>query len=151
MLARPESRAAGERDGGASHRHPLDGARCECHIVQRTGHLAHMRNPKPRQRRKPSSPPAATPAGLAEKGAESYSAEGPIVDVISPDRRPNVPVVRATPGALADLNRHGYSDEEIWALVAPKRTLARRVAKREPLAVEETDRALQLERVATLA
>ena len=110
-----------------------------------------MRNLKPRQRRKPSSPPAATPAGLAEKVAEPYSAEGPIVDVISPDRRPNVPVVRATPGALADLNRHGYSDEEIWALVVPKRTLARRVKKSEPLTVEETDRALRLERVATLA
>jgi putative toxin-antitoxin system antitoxin component (TIGR02293 family) len=110
-----------------------------------------MRNPKPRLRRKPPSPPAGTPAGLAEKTSAPYSAGGPIVDVISPDRRPTVPAVRATPGALADLNRHGYSDEEIWALVVPKRTLARRVAKSEPLTVEETDRALRLERIATLA
>jgi putative toxin-antitoxin system antitoxin component (TIGR02293 family) len=110
-----------------------------------------MRNPKSRLRRKPSSPLAATPAGLAENASEPYSAGGPIVDVISPDRRPNVPAVRATPGALVDLNRHGYSDEEIWALVVPKRTLARRVAKREPLTVEETDRALRLERIAALA
>lgn len=110
-----------------------------------------MRNPKPRLRGKPSSPPAATTAGLAEKAPEPYSAGGPIVDVIAADRRPNVPAVRATPGALAGLNRHGYSDEEIWALVVPKRTLARRVAKREPLTVEETDRALRLERIAALA
>ena len=110
-----------------------------------------MRNPKPRLRRKLPSAPAATPAGLAETAPEPYSAGGPIVSVISPDRRPSVPAVRATPGALADLNRHGYSDEEIWALVVPKRTLARRVAKREPLTVEETDRALRLERIAALA
>jgi putative toxin-antitoxin system antitoxin component (TIGR02293 family) len=110
-----------------------------------------MRNPKPRLRRKPSSPPAATPAGLAEKAPEPYEAGSLIVDVISADRRPNVPAVRATPGALADLNRHGYSDEEIWALVVPKRTLARRLAKREPLTIDETDKALRLERVATLA
>jgi putative toxin-antitoxin system antitoxin component (TIGR02293 family) len=88
---------------------------------------------------------------LAENASEPYSAGGPIVDVISPDRRPNVPAVRATPGALVDLNRHGYSDEEIWALVVPKRTLARRLAKREPLTIDETDKALRLERVATLA
>jgi putative toxin-antitoxin system antitoxin component (TIGR02293 family) len=108
-----------------------------------------MRNPK--LRRKPSSLPAATPAGLAERASEPYAAAGPIVDAIAPDRRPNVPAVRATPEALADLNRHGYSDEEIWALVVPKRTFARRVAKREPLTVEETDRALRLERIAALA
>ena len=109
-----------------------------------------MRAPKPRSRR-PPSPRATIPAGLAEKASEPYAAADPIIDVISPNHLPNAPAVRATPGALADLNRHGYSDEEIWALVVPKRTLARRVANNEPLTVEETDRALRLERIAALA
>ena len=64
------------------------------------------------------------------------------------DDVPNHPAIRATPAALADLARHGYSDNEIWSLVVPKRTLARRVADDEPLTVEETDKALRLERIA---
>jgi len=47
--------------------------------------------------------------------------------------------------------RHGYSEDEIFALVVPKRTLARRRAANEPLTVEETDKALRLERIATHA
>ncbi len=111
-----------------------------------------MRTTKPRSRRKPAlpSPSEAVPGGLAEKGPDPYSAGPPVMDVISPDHVPNVPAVRATPSALADLTRHGYSDEEIWALVVPKRTLARRIAGNEPLTVEETDRALRLERIAAL-
>ena len=112
-----------------------------------------MRDPKLRPRRKAASPSSATatPVGLAEKPSEPCSAGDPIVNAISPDHRPNVPTVRATPGALADLTRHGYSEEEIWTLVVPKRTLARRVASNEPLTVEETDKALRLERIASLA
>ena len=45
----------------------------------------------------------------------------------------------------------GYSEAEIFELVVPKRTLARRQAKREPLTVEETDKALRLARIADLA
>jgi putative toxin-antitoxin system antitoxin component (TIGR02293 family) len=112
-----------------------------------------MSEPKRRLRRKPTSrsPVVMVPAGFAEKASEPYAAEDLIVDVIAPDHVPNAPAVRATPGALADLSRHGYSDEEIWALVVPKRTLARRVAGNEPLTVEETDKALRLERIAALA
>jgi len=49
------------------------------------------------------------------------------------------------------LVRHGYSDEEISTLVVSRRTLARRRAANEPLSVEETDKALRLERIAALA
>ena len=59
----------------------------------------------------------------------------------------NAPTVRATPQSLAALGRHGYSQDEIHMLVIPKRTLARRTANREPLSVEETDKALRLVRV----
>src|SRR5262245_61075101 len=110
-----------------------------------------MRARKPRLRRRPSSPPATARAGFADKASEPYSAAEPVVDVISPGHLPNAPAVRARPGALVDLNRHGYSDEEIWTLVVPKRTLARRMASNEPLTVEETDKALRLERIAVLA
>jgi putative toxin-antitoxin system antitoxin component (TIGR02293 family) len=64
---------------------------------------------------------------------------------------PNAPVIRAAPVALGTLTKQGYSQAEIHALVVPKRTLARRQAADEPLSVEETDKALRLERVASLA
>ena len=112
-----------------------------------------MAEPKRRLHRKPASRPQVptAAAGFAENASEAYAAGGLIVDAISPDQVPNAPAVRATPRSLADLTRHGYSDEEIWTLVVPKRTLARRIAVNEPLTVEETDKALRLERIATLA
>jgi len=56
-----------------------------------------------------------------------------------------------SPDALNVLSRHGYSEDEIFALVVPKRTLARRKAANEPLTIEETDKALRLERIAEQA
>lgn len=61
------------------------------------------------------------------------------------------PAPRATPSAVTSLAASGYSEAEIFELVVPKRTLARRQAKREPLTVEETDKALRLARIADLA
>jgi len=61
------------------------------------------------------------------------------------------PSARLDAAALADLARHGYSEDEIFALVVPKRTLARRKAGNEPLTVEETDKALRLQRIAVQA
>lgn len=58
---------------------------------------------------------------------------------------------RIAPAALGDLSRRGYSEDEIFALVVPKRTLARRKAANELLTVEETDKALRLERIAVQA
>jgi putative toxin-antitoxin system antitoxin component (TIGR02293 family) len=58
---------------------------------------------------------------------------------------------RVAPAALGDLARHGYSEDEIFALVVPKRTLARRKAANEPLTIAETDKALRLERIAVQA
>ena len=53
--------------------------------------------------------------------------------------------------ALISLSRHGYSEDEIFTLVVPKRTLARRKAANEPLTIEETDKALRLDRIAEQA
>ena len=61
------------------------------------------------------------------------------------------PSARVEAAALAALSRHGYSEDEIFALVVPKRTLARRRAASERLTVEETDKALRLERIAMQA
>ena len=58
---------------------------------------------------------------------------------------------RVKPAALTELARHGYSEEEIFTLVVPKRTLARHKAADEPLTVEETDKALRLARIAVQA
>ena len=61
------------------------------------------------------------------------------------------PAARVAPNDLSGLAHHGYSEEEIFALVVPKRTLARRKAARDLLTIEETDKALRLERIAVQA
>lgn len=61
------------------------------------------------------------------------------------------PAPRAAPEAVHSLAAGGFSEAEIFALVVPKRTLARRQARRERLTVEETDKAMRLARVADLA
>ena len=61
------------------------------------------------------------------------------------------PAPRAAPEAVHSLTASGYSEAEIFALVVPKRTLARRQARKERLTVEETDKAVRLARVADLA
>jgi putative toxin-antitoxin system antitoxin component (TIGR02293 family) len=59
------------------------------------------------------------------------------------------PFVQMKPSALKVLR--GFTDEEIYNLVVPKRTLARRTAEKQPLSVEETDRAVRLARVGKMA
>jgi len=49
------------------------------------------------------------------------------------------------------LKEHGYSMDEIYRFVAPRRTLARRIEKREPLTVPENDSAQRLLNIAELA
>jgi putative toxin-antitoxin system antitoxin component (TIGR02293 family) len=112
-----------------------------------------IRRPKPQHRRtpRPRRPPALPPSGFSEATTGLSAATEAIVTTISPDGLPHRPAVRAMPAALADLTRHGFSEEEIWALVVPKRTLARRIAGNEPLTIEETDKAIRLERIAALA
>src|SRR6267154_3635096 len=62
------------------------------------------------------------------------------------------PMFRARPAdALAALVEQGYSEDEIFRLVVPKRTLARRRVTNDLLTVEETDKAIRLKRVAAQA
>jgi putative toxin-antitoxin system antitoxin component (TIGR02293 family) len=90
-------------------------------------------------------------AGFRSPASAYDHGEALVVEAIPADRRPQAPAVRARPPALRSLEAHGYSQDEIFALVVPKRTFARRVRRREPLTVEETDRAVRLARVAELA
>lgn len=64
---------------------------------------------------------------------------------------PLVPTPRARPEFLDELHRHGFSDDEVFDLVIPRRTLARRRVEGDLLTVEETDKALRLMRIATQA
>ena len=52
--------------------------------------------------------------------------------------------------ALSSLRRAGLTDEEIHALVVPRRTLSHRVAKRERLSADESDRVVRIARVVNL-
>jgi putative toxin-antitoxin system antitoxin component (TIGR02293 family) len=51
------------------------------------------------------------------------------------------------PSELDVLAKHGFSNDEIYKIVAPRRTLARRKEKNERLSVVETDRVLRLKRI----
>jgi putative toxin-antitoxin system antitoxin component (TIGR02293 family) len=54
-------------------------------------------------------------------------------------------------GAIERLLRSGLTDDEIYALIVPRRTLTHRRARREALSREESDRAVRLARIAALA
>ena len=49
------------------------------------------------------------------------------------------------------LRDHGVTDEEVYTLVVPRRTLTHRRARREALSRDESDRAVRLARVAALS
>src|SRR5207245_7604099 len=57
---------------------------------------------------------------------------------------------RLATGAVDGLRRSGLTDNEIYALILPRRTLTHRRARREPLSREESDRAVRVARIAAL-
>ncbi len=52
---------------------------------------------------------------------------------------------------VEELHQSGFSLEEIYKIVSPRRTLARRKEQKEKLSGAESDRALRLERIAQMA
>jgi putative toxin-antitoxin system antitoxin component (TIGR02293 family) len=124
-----------------------------------------MKRPKtPSRRRSPSRAKArgkgrstAQPEDEADfpgfrSPSTAYDAgEAIVTQAVPAAGHPQAPTVRATPAALRSLEAHGYSQDEIFALVVPRRTFARRQKRRELLTVEETDRAIRLARIAELA
>jgi putative toxin-antitoxin system antitoxin component (TIGR02293 family) len=57
---------------------------------------------------------------------------------------------RLATGAVEGLLRSGLTDDEIYSLIVPRRTLTHRRARREALSREESDRAVRLARIAAL-
>src|SRR5262249_43091190 len=117
-----------------------------------------MKKSKPSRRRSGSRANARAPrrsAQPATKGEVDFPGfRSPAAIYDSDDAlltEARTPVARATPTVLRSLETRGYSQDEIFALVVPRRTFARRMKRREPLTVEETDRAIRLARVAELA
>jgi len=53
--------------------------------------------------------------------------------------------------AIQSLIRSGLSDAEVYQLIVPRRTLAHRIAKRQPLSQEESDKAVRVARITTMA
>ena len=58
---------------------------------------------------------------------------------------------RLATGAIERLLQSGLTDDEIYSLIVPRRTLTHRRARREPLSRDESDRAVRLARIAALA
>ena len=52
---------------------------------------------------------------------------------------------------LKSLEENGILDSEIYSLVIPRRTLAHRKARKERLSIDESDRAVRIARVTSLA
>jgi putative toxin-antitoxin system antitoxin component (TIGR02293 family) len=57
---------------------------------------------------------------------------------------------RLATGAIEGLRRSGLTDDEIYSLIIPRRTLTHRRARREALSREESDRAVRLARIVAL-
>jgi putative toxin-antitoxin system antitoxin component (TIGR02293 family) len=58
---------------------------------------------------------------------------------------------RLSLSSIDSLTQHGMTIQEIYALVAPRRTLAHRKSRRELLTQEESDRLVRVARIASLA
>jgi putative toxin-antitoxin system antitoxin component (TIGR02293 family) len=53
--------------------------------------------------------------------------------------------------AIQSLLRGGLSDAEIYRLAVPRRTLAHRISKHQPLSRDEADKAVRVARITTMA
>ncbi len=58
---------------------------------------------------------------------------------------------RLPANTIQSLVRGGLSDAEAYRLIVPRRTLAHRRAKHQPLSQEESDKAVRVARIATFA
>jgi putative toxin-antitoxin system antitoxin component (TIGR02293 family) len=53
--------------------------------------------------------------------------------------------------SVESLSKNGISDEEIYSLILPRRTLAHRKSRMESLTLDESDRAVRIARITSLA
>lgn len=59
--------------------------------------------------------------------------------------------VSASPDSIDNLKALGFTNDEIYRIVAPRRTLARRKELNQRLTTSESDRVLRLERISAMA
>lgn len=59
--------------------------------------------------------------------------------------------LQLAPDIIDDLKSRGFTSDELYRIVAPRRTLARRKERNENLTVAESDRVLRLERISEMA
>jgi putative toxin-antitoxin system antitoxin component (TIGR02293 family) len=52
---------------------------------------------------------------------------------------------------IQSLVRGGFTDAEVYQLIVPRRTLAHRIAKHQPLSKEESDKAVRVARITAMA
>jgi putative toxin-antitoxin system antitoxin component (TIGR02293 family) len=52
---------------------------------------------------------------------------------------------------VESLSRHGMTDEEIYSFIVPRRTLVHRKTRRESLTHDESDRAVRIVRITSMA
>jgi putative toxin-antitoxin system antitoxin component (TIGR02293 family) len=83
--------------------------------------------------------------------ASRAPAEGPRFSLVGNRRRRDQVVLPAAMAALKGLALAGLSEQEIERFVIPQRTRRHRAERNQPLTVEESDRAVRLLRVQTLA
>ena len=57
---------------------------------------------------------------------------------------------RLAVGVVERLRRSGLTDDEVYSLIVPRRTLSHRRARHEALSREESDRAVRIARIAAL-
>ena len=94
---------------------------------------------------------------LQDMGEESvYRRAGWLLGLSAPIRSEVDLLERLEKGLSANAVRSlrarlGLSDEEVYLLVAPRRTLTRREAEGQPLTAEEADRVVRIARVAARA
>jgi len=58
---------------------------------------------------------------------------------------------RLPAAAIKSLVRGGLSDAEVYQLIVPRRTLAHRVARGQPLSKQESDKAVRVARITAMA
>ena len=58
---------------------------------------------------------------------------------------------RLPASAVKSLVRGGLSDDEVYRLIVPRRTLAHRIAKHQALSKEESDKAVRVARITSMA
>jgi putative toxin-antitoxin system antitoxin component (TIGR02293 family) len=97
---------------------------------------------------------AATSSLTGSFGSEVFALLGGKLGVrrIRSDHQLAALVERRLPaGVIRSLVRAGLSDAEAYRLILPRRTLAHRIARRQPLSKEESDKAVRVARITSLA